>query len=489
MSHFRTCRRRFALMIASFVGAVALPGAIVLSGAVICFAQPATSVGRNGLNRCRFSSENPVEPKAGTWKTWVLESPRQITINAPPFAPEEIAELRMLELARNAAVIDEISYWDAGGPSYRWNLIALDEVTKAGLNNNRIARTMALLNVAIYDALVAAWEAKYLHQRPRPSDCTPALTTVIVNPESPSYPSGYAVAAGAASTVLAYIFPASAQNFTQMAERAAQSRLNAGVNYRSDVVAGLELGRAVGALVVDYARRDGSDAVFTGQIPTGTCIWRGTNPIEPLGGTWKTYVLASGSELRPPAPPACDSAKFAAELAEVRDFPRPTPTNAATFPTTRAAYFWQGAVTHIWNDILTPKIFESNLDANPPRAARAYALFHIAAYDSVIAVWDAKYTYWHIRPSQFDTSIRTLFGVPNHPSYPSAHALYDGSYAEILSYLFPRDEAFFRARAIEAANSRVWAGIHYRSDIDAGLAVSREVGKRVVARAKQDGSK
>ena len=68
------------------------------------------------------------------------------------------------------------------------------------------------------------------------------------------------------------------------------------------------------------------------------------------------------------------------------------------------------------------------------------------------------------------------------------HALYDGSYAEILSYLFPRDEASFRARAIEAANSRIWAGIHYRSDIDAGLSVSREVGKRVVARAKLDGS-
>ena len=172
----------------------------------------------------------------------------------------------------------------------------------------------------------------------------------------------------------------------------------------------------------------------------------------------------------------------------MRDVPRPTPTNAATFPTTRAAYFWQGAVTHIWNDILTPKIFEYNLDANPPRAARAYTLFHIAAYDSVIAVWDAKYTYWQIRPSQFDPNIRTLFGVPNHPSYPSAHALYDGSYAEILSYLFPRDEAFFRARALEAANSRVWAGIHYRSDIEAGLAVSREVGRRVIARAKVDGS-
>src|SRR6188768_1256517 len=136
------CHRYFALALASFLGLTALTG--------VCFSQPATLVERGGLNRCKFSSEHRVEPKAGTWRTWILESPRQIAINAPPYAPEEIAELRRLELARDAAVIDEVLYWDAGGPSYRWNLIALDEITRANLNNNRIARTMALLNVAIY---------------------------------------------------------------------------------------------------------------------------------------------------------------------------------------------------------------------------------------------------------------------------------------------------------------------------------------------------
>ena len=103
--------------------------------------------------------------------------------------------------------------------------------------------------------------------------------------------------------------------------------------------------------------------------------------------------------------------------------------------------------------------------------------------------WDAKYAYWHIRPSQYDPTIKTLFTVPNHPAYPSGHAIYDGSYAEVLSYLFPRDEAFFRAQAQEAALSRIWAGIHYRSDIDASLVLSREVGKRVIAWAIRDGSK
>ena len=411
MTHFRKSKHGYTLIISILVGAMAL------SGPLACFAQSSAAAERVALKPCRFfTSENPVEPKAGTWKTWILESPRQIVVNAPPYAPDEIAELRQLERTRDASVIDEVYYWDAGGPSYRWNQIALDEVTRANLNNNRIGRVMALLNVAIYDAMVAAWEWKYLHQRPRPSDCTPSLTTVIDNPESPSYPSGYAVAAGAASTVLAHLFPASAQSLNRMAEQAAQSRLNAGVNYRSDVTAGLELGRTVGALVVNYARNDGSNAVFTGTIPTGVCNWKGTNPVEPLGGTWRPWVLASGNELRPPAPPSCDSAKFAEELAEVRDFPRPTPTNAASFPTTRAAYFWQGFVNQIWNDVLTTKLFEYKLDANPPRAARAYALFHIAAYDAAIAVWDAKYTYWSIRPSQADPVSERFLQYPITPA-------------------------------------------------------------------------
>jgi hypothetical protein len=81
----------------------------------------------------------------------------------------------------------------------------------------------------------------------------------------------------------------------------------AGVQYPSDVAAGTELGQVVGAQVVDWARRDGSDAQWTGSVPTEPGHWNGTNPILPLAGTWKTWALASGSELRPGAPPTADS--------------------------------------------------------------------------------------------------------------------------------------------------------------------------------------
>jgi PAP2 superfamily protein len=79
-----------------------------------------------------------------------------------------------------------------------------------------------------------------------------------------------------------------------------------------------------------------------------------------------------------------------------------------------------------------------------------------------------------------------LFPAPNHPSYPAAHGCGDGAAEAVLSYLFPRDAAYFKVRAEEGALSRIWAGIHFRSDIDAGLALGRSVGRLTVEQAMKD---
>jgi hypothetical protein len=112
----------------------------------------------------------------------------------------------------------------------------------------------------------------------------------------------------------------------------------------------------------------------------------------------------------------------------------------------------------------------------------------VAAHDGLIACWDAKYTYWAARPSMLDASIVTLFPNPAHPTYPSAHAMFDGPYAAVLSYLFPRDADYFAAQAREAGDSRLWAGIHFKSDIEAGLEIGRRVGERVIEYARNNGS-
>ena len=77
--------------------------------------------------------------------------------------------------------------------------------------------------------------------------------------------------------------------------------------------------------------------------------------------------------------------------------------------------------------------------------------------------------------------------TPFFPSYISGHATYSGAAAEVLSYLFPDDAADFQAKAEEASNSRLWGGIHWRSDNETGMEVGKKVGQLVVERAKTDG--
>jgi membrane-associated phospholipid phosphatase len=483
-----TSKLRFALLLSLLLCALSQQSAWSQDAAI-----PSIAPGLCGIFRPCPPPEPQIEPNAGKWKTWLLDDVRQVRPPGPParsISEQEIGVLKQLSFHRDAAALDLINYWDAGSPSLRWNEFAVDQVIRNNLVGPTAARVMSSLHVAIYDAMVAAWDSKYLYCRPRPSDFNRSLTTVIPNPRSPSYPSEHAVAAGAASAVLAYFFPQQAAFFNAKAEEAGQSRLLAGVQYPSDVKDGLELGRAVAQLVIARAQTDGSDAVFTGTIPQGPCNWKGVNPALPLAGTWKTWALTSGSQFRPGPPPACDSAQMATELAEVKNFPRSIPATPASFNTTRLAFFWNGVVGSLkpWNDLTTQKISEYRLDANPPRAARVYALVSIAYYDSLIAVYDAKYAYWAIRPNQLDPTITTLFPNPNHPSYPSAHASLSSGQAEVLAYLFPRDAEFIRNIAMESSNSRIWAGIHYRSDLDAGFAMSKQVAGLIIERAKSDGS-
>jgi membrane-associated phospholipid phosphatase len=403
----------------------------------------------------------------------------------------QVAEVRNLIARadqRDTAALDAISFWDAGPLGYCWNEIAADLLVRNNITGPRSTRLLSLLNVAIYDATIAAWDSKYVYNRKRPSEVNSRVAPAIPVPDSPSYPSEHAAVAGAAAAVLGYLFPNEAQTYSNLAQECGESRLDAGLQFPSDVSAGMELGRKVADLVIARAQTDGSDVPFTGAIPTGPGFWRGTNPNEPMAGTWRTWVISSGSEFRPLPPPAFDSAQKAQELAEVKNFPRPIPASGANFNTTRAAYFWQGNTAKLWNDILTTKLFEYQLDRNPPRAARAYALMSVAAHDGIIACWDAKYTYWAARPNMLDPTITPLFPNPSHPTYPSAHAMFDGPYAAVLGYLFPRDAAFFAAQAQEAGLSRLWAGIHFRSDIEAGLQIGRAVGQKVVEWAKSDGS-
>jgi membrane-associated phospholipid phosphatase len=112
----------------------------------------------------------------------------------------------------------------------------------------------------------------------------------------------------------------------------------------------------------------------------------------------------------------------------------------------------------------------------------------MALHDAAVACWEAKYFYFNPRPSQLDPSIKTMTGLPNFPSYVSGHSVFSAAAADVLDYLFPSAAIYFDGQVQEAAMSRLYGGIHYRSDIMVGMAHGKRVGEYTVAFAKTDGA-
>jgi hypothetical protein len=376
----------------------------------------------------------------------------------------------------------QIAFWDAGSPGYRWLQLASQQLIAQNVAPTLYTRAMALLSVAIYDSTIAAWDSKYAYNRPHPSTADPTVLPLVNVAGSPSYPSEHAVAAGAASVVLAYLLPAMGETYTDLAQEAARSRLYAGAAYPSDVAAGLQLGQQVGLMAIAHAQADGSTAVFAGSFPTTTPgVWGSATPVTPLAGTWTPWVLASGSDFRLAAPPAGGSAGNTTLVAEVKNFARTNVSN-------HSAWFWQPSFAAPWLDTLNSQIFENHLDGNAPRAARAYALETIAQHDATLACWDTKFAYLELRPSMADPTIVTLFANPQHPGFPSGHACASGSSAAVMDYLFPASAAAFDAMAVDAGTSTFDAAIHNSFDVSQGLVLGGKVGQKVVSRARTDGA-
>jgi hypothetical protein len=93
-----------------------------------------------------------------------------------------------------------------------------------------------------------------------------------------------------------------------------------------------------------------------------------------------------------------------------------------------------------------------------------------------------------MRPNQLDPTITTVVPTPNFPGYVAAHATLSEASATVLDYLFPNDAAYFDAQSLEAANSRVWGGLHLPIDIQAGAQMGSQVAGMVVQRAQHDGA-
>ena len=122
------------------------------------------------------------------------------------------------------------------------------------------------------------------------------------------------------------------------------------------------------------------------------------------------------------------------------------------------------------------------------RWARNMALLNMSLMDAAIVCWDTKYYYFNPRPTQLNPEIKTLTGIPNFPSYISGHSTFSGAAATILGHIIPARADDYNAMAQEASLSRLYGGIHYRSDCQIGLNVGKSVGDKAIERAVTDGA-
>jgi hypothetical protein len=335
----------------------------------------------------------------------------------------------------------------ASGPSAvtPWIELELDAIAVHRLNPPRASRVLAHVSSAMYLAALAGGSSR--------DDAV----------------------AGAASTALLHFHPEEAARIDALADELADPRSRA-----------FRLGGLIGQLLTARAENDGADAAWAGSPPVGPGFWVPTPsayvypPLEPLVGTWRTWNLESGSEFRPGPPPAYDSPLFLAEMNEVYATSR-----TLTVEQRRIADFWAdgaGTVTPAghWNVIAADLVRAAGWSTLP--SARLFAALNTAQADAFIACWDSKYAYWSIRPV---TAIRRLIdpnwlsyiATPPFPSYVSGHSTTSGAASTVLAAFFPRSAEQLAAMAEEAAASRLYGGIHYRSDNEVGLALGRRIGR------------
>jgi len=365
------------------------------------------------------------------------------------------------------------TFWTGQLATERWGDEASRLIVKYRVNPLRSVRILALLHVAMHDAGLRA--EKLGLKQPAQS----AATHV------------------AASKMLGHFFPLeSPGRFEAMGEAALAALTASQPEQAREIRQGASIGQGVARLAMLRALNDGADEVWDARTRPAekSGLWRGTPPLdsahpqEPLAGTWQTWVIKNGGEFQPPVPPSPDSDAFLLAAKEVLEVSRNlTPEQK------RIAEYWhldQGTVTPpgLWN--IKARELAARWKLSEKERLRLMSTLNVGMMDASIACWRAKYAWWVQRPfttihEHLDKTFMPYLVTPPHPSYVSGHATISGAAAEILKRFFPKDARQIDGWAGDAAMSRLYGGIHYRFDNEAGLALGRQVGKAVLERTLQ----
>jgi hypothetical protein len=342
-------------------------------------------------------------------------------------------------------------------------------VIKYRQNPLRAARALVYVNTVLHDAL-----ADCLRQR-----CSPAAERAAMH-----------VAAG---LVLEHLYPEETAGRWQAMSASAVIATAAVSRDAGDLALGWRTGLDTAEAAIQRALFDGSDADWNimDRPAPGPHVWRAAppmlqhNPVEPTAPGWRTWVLKDSREIVWPSPPAFGSAHFNDEIQELIEISRSLSTEQK-----RQANEWNldlGTVTPggVWNKRAIQLAREQGL--NVRQTARLMAALNVAIFDAFVACWQAKLQFWTPRPitvirDSIDPSFTPYLVTPGFPAYPSGHSTISGAASEVLAAFIPASAADQRRAAEEAAMSRLFGGIHVRSDNSLGLQVGRSIGERVVER-------
>lgn len=474
-----------------------------------------------------------IDLNADTWKPVLITDASVFNVSAPDAltSPAYVADINEVKALQANLTSDQkfiIKYWSAGAV-LRWNEILRDLVAKHNVppyqnedgsypapnsanpfaypqfpfsNPPYAARAYAYVSAAQYDALIAAYHFKKLYNRAAPYTQA-GVQALIPKSTLPSYPSEDAVVAGATVEMMKLLFPTEIAYIEAKAAEQMEYRLMAGANVRGELVAGQSLGTQVADVFAARARADragkaiGTPAQWAllpiNATSRGDQAWISLEapqrpPMLPLFNKVLPFLFDTLTvvKLRPAPPNPAGSAAFAQEAAEVLSYSKnPTREHQAMVE------FWaDGVGTYTppghWNTIAADEFVKQNY--SEVRWARNLALLNMAEMDAAIVCWDTKYFYYNQRPSQANPNVKTLTGIPNFPSYSSGHSNFSGAAAAILTYLLPDRGTKFLDLANQAAMSRLYGAIHYRSDCEVGLVTGNAVGQYAIKRAQSDGA-
>jgi hypothetical protein len=356
-------------------------------------------------------------------------------------------------------------------------------------------RLMAMVHAAMFDAVNS------IERRYRP---------YLVELPADTATSKEAAAATAAAGVLATI-DAKTGGEMQTALAAYLASIPDGAP-KSD---GVKLGEAIAAKVIEARANDGCDAPDAYRPRTAAGVYVPTAiPINSVWPELKPFVIAKGSQFRPKPPVALDSADWAKDYNEIKEYGRRN-SEKRTEQQTETARFWLTVGPVAYHPFIRQLVTVKQMDVVD--SARMMAFVSFGLNDALIAVMDAKYHYNFWRPitairngdidgnpaTDLEATWQPIGVTPMHPEYPCAHCISSGAVAGIVKATFGSDlipEIEMKSPTApgvthrftkladytdEVANARIWAGFHYRFSTQVGTDMGLQIGEYVAKNVMQ----